>query len=81
MYFWNKKGRNPKMVINVRIKGKHRPGRTRPRYQEVHHSVLERQDTVCAGLVTKGPTKHRKVEARTSKKTGTTHCPLHAIWS
>jgi hypothetical protein len=33
MYFWNKKGRNSKIVINVRIKGKYIPGRTGPRYQ------------------------------------------------
>jgi hypothetical protein len=80
MYFWNKKGRNHKTVINVRIKRKHIPGRTRPRYQEVHHRVLGRQD-VCAGLVAKRPTKHTEVAASTCKKTGTTHCSLHSIWS
>jgi hypothetical protein len=81
MYFWNKKGRNPKIVINVRVKGEHIPGRTRPRCQKVHHRMLGRQDTVCAGFVAKEPTKHRGVEACTCTKTGTTHCSLHSIWS
>jgi hypothetical protein len=78
MYFGNKKGRNSKVVINVRIRGKHIAGRTRPRYQEVHHRVLGRRD-VCAGLVAKGPTKHRDAEAHICTKTGTTRCSLHSI--
>ena len=43
-YFGNKKCSKRKIIINVRIKGKHIPGRARPRYQEVHHRVLARQE-------------------------------------